>query len=106
MRTRPTTIRDDGLEGRGEPAPSEDPRPRSPQHADITMRAREAVVGDGEVPGRPSEPLVAAEEHVALGAQATLRERRRRTAALGFHALCACAATVGVVTLVVLMYDV
>src|SRR5688500_11044109 len=96
VRTRPITVRDDGLEGRGDPAPSEDPRPRSPQHADITQRAREAVVGDGEGPGRPAEPFVAAEEHVALGAQATLRERRRRTAALAFHALCAAAATVGV----------
>lgn len=80
-------------------------RLKSPQHADITARARAAVVGDGEEPGRPQEPLSEG-PHIALGAKGTLRERRRRTAALGFHVLCAGAATIGVVTLVVLMYDV
>jgi phosphate transport system permease protein len=45
-------------------------------------------------------------EPIALGAQRTLRERRRRTAALAFHALCAGAAAVGVIALAILLVDV
>lgn len=88
-----------------DPAPSWDPRPRSPQHADITALAREATrggpdgAGAGDLGGDVREPI-------RLGAPGALRERRRRTAAVAFHALCAAAAGVGVVALAILLVDV
>jgi phosphate transport system permease protein len=82
-------------------------RPRSPQHADVAQLAREAARGgpDQADPNRDEAPAPN-EPHVGLGAQRTLRERRRRTAALAFHTLSAMAAAVGVVALVILMVDV
>jgi len=49
---------------------------------------------------------VSPKDPVRLGAQRTLRERRRRTAGVVFHALCALAAATGVVALVILLGDV
>src|SRR5215510_14738219 len=100
--------RDDEVGANGsDPAESWDPRPRDPQHADITQLAREATRGgpDEVEPERDSTPADVPQP-VGLGAQRTLRERRRRTAAVTFHAVCALAAAVGVVTLVVLLADI
>ncbi len=72
-----------------------DLRPRGPQHAEITALAREAVDETGAE--EPREPPI------RLGAQTTLGERRRRTLGLAFHVLCAGAAMVGVLSLVVLL---
>ncbi len=83
-----------------------DPRSRSPLRQGITSRAREAVQApSGGAPREPHPPRVDPPV-VGLGAQRTLRERRRRTAALGFHVMCAAAAAVGVLALLVLLYDV
>ena len=59
----------------------------------------EAVAGEAEDTG-PEEPR---EPPIRLGAQTTLRERRRRTLGFAFHFVCAVAAMVGVLTLVVLL---
>jgi phosphate transport system permease protein len=102
-------VDDDLLEDASDQAPSGDPRPRSPQHADITARAREATRGgpDGEaLVVEAPQPAGGAESPIALGAQTTLRERRRRTGAIAFHVVCAGAAALGVVALVVLLTDV
>jgi phosphate transport system permease protein len=67
------------------------------------VAAREAAAGPGGEEPSPPEPK---DPPVRLGAQTTLRERRRRTLALFFHALCAVAATVGVAALAVLLWEV
>jgi phosphate transport system permease protein len=106
---RPTEerVEEEIRDGGSDPAASWDPRPRSPQHADITQLAREATRGGPDVVGVDRDDAPAATpEPIALGAQRTLRERRRRTAALAFHALCAGAAAVGVIALAILLVDV
>lgn len=87
--------------GGADPAPSWDPRPRVPERAEITQAAREGVRG----PEQGAE-LPVREAPVRLGAQTTLRERNRRTAALAFHVVCAGAAALGVVVLAILLADV
>jgi phosphate transport system permease protein len=86
--------------------PASDPRPRSPQRPEITLAAREAVSPVAGGGGGDASELELRDPPIRLGAQTTLRERRRRTLALAFHALCAVAATVGVFTLAVLLYQV
>ena len=91
-------------------APSRDPRPRSPQYADITRFARETVRGEADQrvpePTGGEDPPVRHADPVRLGAERTLRESRRRSAGLAFHALCAASAAVGVVALVALLGDI
>ncbi len=94
----------------GDPARAGDPPPRSVQRPEITRVAREAVQREaGERVSDPTgaeDPPVGPKDPVRLGAQRTLRERRRRTAGIVFHVLCALATATGVVALVILLGDV
>ena len=86
----------------GRPRPRIEEKPRSPQHADLSSLAREAVPIESSTieEAGPQEPR---EPPIRLGAQRTLRERRRRSLGLAFHVLCALAAMVGVLALLVLL---
>jgi phosphate transport system permease protein len=89
-----------------ESAASPNPRRRRPQRADLVRLATDSARGGPDRAGGSDAAPGDSPPPIALGAQRTLRERRRRTTALAFHAVCALAAAVGVIALVVLLVDV
>lgn len=118
-----TAERDEGRKranGRRDEASDADPRPHGPQPDDVTQTERATVRGPEAGGGGPLResprperqprpvrtPSASGPTPVRLGAQTTLRERNRRSAALGFHVLCAIAAMIGVIVLAILLGDV